>query len=125
MPQQSGIRVAGLAEKIKALRAAGVDVADLKKVFGDIAEDAARRARVYAPKRSGRLAASIKASKTANKASVRAGGRVAYAAPIHWGWPARGIPASEFLLKAERAIAPTVRPRIDTELRRIMRENGL
>jgi hypothetical protein len=120
----TGIRVDGLNEKIKALQAAGVDVKDLKKAFGDIAKDAAQRARSYAPKRSGRLAKTIKPNRSKNKAVVRTA-PLAYAGPIHWGWPDRNIPASEFMLKAERSIAPTVRPRIDTELRRLMRENGL
>lgn len=97
----SGTYVDGLRETVAALERVGVDAADLKTVFtaiGDmVREDAAR----LAPRQTGRLAASLKPTRTKNKAAVRAGSaRVPYAGAINYGWPARGIPASRFLQRA-------------------------
>lgn len=122
----TGIRVEGLREKIRALEAAGVSVTDLKEVFGGIAKDAARLAASKAPRRTGRLAASIKGSRAKNKAVVRAGrAKVPYAGAVNYGWPARNIAGRQFMQKADKAIRPTLRPRIDTALRTLMREKGL
>lgn len=50
----------------------------------------------------GRLAASLRARATRKGATVTAGTptTVPYAAPIHWGWARRNIPANKFLLRA-------------------------
>lgn len=51
---------------------------------------------------TGRLANSVKATASQSSARVKAGSatRVPYAPPIHWGWPARNIPARPFLWDA-------------------------
>ena len=56
------------------------------------AEPVAQRARQLVPRRSGRLAASIRTFKAQRAAQVGAGrASVPYAGPIHWGWPNRRI----------------------------------
>lgn len=123
---ETGIRVEGLAAKVRELERAGVAVTDLKAVFADIAADAARLAAQFAPKRSGKLAAAIKGSKAKNKAVIRVGGkRVPYAGAINYGWPARNIAPALFMQRAGKAIRPSLRPRIDTAIRKLIRENDL
>jgi hypothetical protein len=118
-----GVRVEGLNEKVRALERAGVEVTDLKGVFGEIAADAARLASSFAPRRSGKLAASIKGNKAKSKAVVKAGGaRTPYAGPINYGWTSRNIAPSKFMQRADEAISPTVVPRLTAAL---MRQKGL
>lgn len=112
-----GVRMQGLRQEIRRLEALGVAVSDLKKVFGDIADDAAHLAASLAPVRTGRLRRSIRGSRSKNKAVVRAG-RVAvpYAGPINYGWPSRNIAPSHFLQRAEAIIRPTIKARVEHEL---------
>lgn len=60
------------------------------------------RALPNVPQRSGRLRQSVKAMASQSSGSVKAGSpaRVPYAAPIHWGWPARGIAPNRFIWDA-------------------------
>lgn len=50
----------------------------------------------------GRLAASLRARATRKGGIVTAGtpSTVPYAAPIHWGWGRKNIPANKFLMRA-------------------------
>lgn len=52
-----------------------------------------------APRRSGRLAKSVRALATAKRAQLAVGTnvRVPYAGPINFGWPARNIKPQEFI----------------------------
>lgn len=93
--------VEGLRETVRSLEKFGVDVADLKEVFLAIGNMVAADARRLAPIKTGRLAATIKPSKTKNKAAVRAGSkRASYAGMIQYGWPRRGIKPQPFLTTA-------------------------
>ncbi len=76
-------RITGAKELIRDLKSLGVSLEDLKRPFAAIAQRTAEIAAADAPKRSGRLAKSIRGSKSQNRASVSAGGaRVRYAGPI-------------------------------------------
>ena len=102
------VSVVGLARLRRDLRKIGDDLGDLKdanKRAGSIvAAESARRA----PRVSGRLAGSGRASRAAGRASVLFGGaRVPYAGPVHWGWPARGIEANPFVVDAAQATEST------------------
>lgn len=68
----------------------------------------ASAARGTAPRRTGRLAGSIRtAGTTASRAVISAGrASVPYAAPIHWGWPARNIPEQPWLSLTAQATEP-------------------
>jgi hypothetical protein len=66
-----------------------------------VAADVVPAARVLAPRRTGRLADSLRPYTSGNRAGVRS--RLPYANPIHWGWPKHHIKASEFVLKAMAA----------------------
>jgi hypothetical protein len=76
--------------------------AAVRKANVDAAAIARDDARAHAPRKSGRLAASVTAVRSLKYGAVKAGtaARVPYAAPIHWGWPARNIAPREFLLVA-------------------------
>jgi HK97 gp10 family phage protein len=83
-----GIKVVGLNEAIRALRAIGVPSAEIGLASQEAGELVANRARSLVPVRTGALRATIKAKKIARKVVVSAGNntRVPYANPIHFGW---------------------------------------
>lgn len=121
-----GVHVDGLRELIRDLQDVGVQVDDLKDAFGSIAKEAADLAASFAPRRSGRLQASIRGTRAKNKASVRAGGaRVPYAGPVNFGWPRRGIRASLFMQRADDKIRPHVADDIEAAIVRLLADRGL
>jgi HK97 gp10 family phage protein len=85
---ESGIKVVGLNEAIRALRAIGVPSAEIGLASQEAGELVASRARSLVPVRTGALRNTIKAKKIARKVVVSAGNntRVPYANPIHFGW---------------------------------------
>jgi hypothetical protein len=90
MPGQGDrIQVDGLKENLKNLRALG-DKGTLdavKQANVDAAQILVRSALPLVPRRSGKLAATLKPTRTTAYAGVRAGSAsVPYAGPIHFGW---------------------------------------
>jgi hypothetical protein len=83
-----GVKVVGLNEAIRALRAIGVPSAEIGQASQEAGEIVASAGRTLVPVRSGRLRATIKARKVARKVVVSAGNNssVPYANPIHFGW---------------------------------------
>ena len=83
-----GIKVVGLNEAIRNLRAMGVPSAEIGQASQEAGEIVASRARSLVPVRTGALRSTIKAKKIARKVVVSAGNnnRVPYANPIHFGW---------------------------------------
>lgn len=105
MARNNGIKIEGLRELQKEIRR--LEDQDLKKALRTANKDAAQivadEAQNTVPRRSGRLAASIKAKGGQRDATVKAGtgSRVPYAAPIHFGWRARNITPQPFLYEAQ------------------------
>lgn len=98
------VRVQGLARFKRTLRDFEDGVEDLKDANAAAAALVAAEAQARAPRRSGALAGSVRGNRAAGKAVVAAGkAKVPYAGPIHWGWPARGIPARPFITQAATA----------------------
>ena len=99
MPYAGGgqVKVEGLANLKRSMRAAGVDLADLKQATSEVA----RIVQAAAPHRTGNLAGSITANNAMNRAVV--GSRLVYAGPIHWGWESRNIAANPFVTEAAKA----------------------
>lgn len=119
------IKVDGLRQTIRAFERLGVEVADLKRAFTRIGENVVQEARSIAPKQSGRLANSIRASRTKNKSIVRAGAGLQYAGVIHYGYPARNIEPQPFLTDAvARKQAESVRL-LEIELADLIRKVDL
>ncbi|GAA3193956.1 HK97 gp10 family phage protein [Dactylosporangium siamense] len=119
------VKVTGLQELQRDLRATaeGLDGDDLSRVMGDIADDTARLAASFAPRRTGRLAASVKGGQIKTKAVV--GASVPYAAPINYGWPRRGVAASRFMQRADEAMKPTLPTRLEQAINRLISARGL
>lgn len=100
-------KVEGLNQTLTALQRFGVEAADLKDVMAEIAAEGARLASGFAPKRTGRLAATVRGNKAKAKAIVIAGrARTPYAGAINYGWPKRGIGPALFMQRADAALAP-------------------
>ena len=106
--------------------------ADLKGAYRTAARAVEVQAKMEAPRRSGRLAGSIKAKGTTTGASIVAGGlkSVPYAGPIHYGWPSRPnkskgwrggpIAANPFLTRAAYGSIDIVRDVLADELQRVL-----
>lgn len=119
------VKVDGLPRLRAALRAAGHDVADLKDANAAAAALVASTAASRAPRRSGRLASTVRGNRAVGRATVLAGGAaVPYAGPIHWGWPARGIEAQPFMSNAATDTESTWLPLYAAELQRIADRAG-
>jgi HK97 gp10 family phage protein len=88
MVEPSNIKVKGLNEAIRALRAIGVPSAVIGKASQEAGDIVAGKAKTLVPVKSGDLRETIKAKKQARKVIVSAGNntKVPYANPIHWGW---------------------------------------
>jgi len=84
----SGVKVVGLNQAVRALRAIGVPSAEIGKASQESGEIVASRARTLVPVKTGKLRASIKTARQSKKIIVKAGNdkNVPYANPIHWGW---------------------------------------
>jgi hypothetical protein len=94
-------KVDGAKQLRRAMKRAGLDVADLRSVHKQIAELVVGPAKAASPVRTGRLRDSVRPGATQTAAIVRAGrSKIPYAGPIHWGWPARNIKAQPFLVEA-------------------------
>lgn len=106
-----GVRVEGLATLTRTMRKAGEDLGDLKDANARAAAIVISAAAGMAPRRSGRLAGTLRSSRVAGRARILAGrASVPYGPPIHWGWPARGIRAQPFISEAARATEGTWLP---------------
>jgi HK97 gp10 family phage protein len=84
----NGIKVVGLNEAIRNLRAIGVPSAEIGQASQEAGDVVANSARSLVPVRTGALRNTIRAKKIARKVVVSAGNnnRVPYANPIHFGW---------------------------------------
>ncbi len=97
------LRVTGakeLAKKIRKMESKELR-SELRAANKAGAELVAEAAEDEAPRLSGRLAKSVKATAGQSSAAVRAGtaARAPYAGPIHFGWSTRGIRANPFLYR--------------------------
>lgn len=109
------VKLEGVSRLVRTLREAEGKLDDLKDVNAKIATLAAVAIAAEAPRRSGRLAASVRGNRAARRATVSAGrASVPYAGPVHWGWPRRRPPAkggpiapNEFGVRGLERIEPT------------------
>jgi phage gpG-like protein len=85
----------------KSLKDVEDGLKDLKAAHAEAAGIVAEAAMAGAPRRSGRLAGSIRPSGTKTAAIVRAGGaRIPYAGVQEYGWPRHNIPAQPYIVPA-------------------------
>jgi hypothetical protein len=103
-----GVKVEGGRELRKALAALDPKMDDLKDAHARVAKIVEQAARGNAPRKSGRLANTIRGNRAKTRATVKAGGaRVRYAGVIEWGWPKRHIEARHYLVNAAHDTEPT------------------
>ena len=120
------VQVEGLREIVRGLEQAGVELDDLKDIFGEIASEAAGVAGPVTPRRTGTLAGTVRGNRAKNKAVVTIGkARTPYAAPIIWGWPARGIKASPVVPRTNQYMETRAPELLETGLDRVMEGLGL
>ncbi|KAA1424311.1 HK97 gp10 family phage protein [Nocardioides antri] len=125
MANRTGFKVEGLTQVVRALQQMGLDVDDLKEAFSNIAQAGAESASRHAPKRTGRLAATIRGNRAKSKAVVTAGrASVVYAGPINYGWPSRNIAAAGFMQAADQEIQPQALQMLEDEINRKIREKN-
>lgn len=111
------VDVEGLPQLRRSLRQLVGDANDLKAANAAAAALVAAAAAARAPRRSGKLAASVRGNKAVGRATVLAGGaRLPYAGPIHYGWPARGIEGRPFVTDAAQATEPLWLPAYERAL---------
>ena len=126
MARTAGFRVDGLSAVVRALQEVGVEVTDLKDAFSSIADEGARQAAQFAPKRTGRLAADIRGNRAKSKAVVTAGRvSVPYAGPINYGWAKHHIAANGFMQRADKAWQPYALKRLEQEINAQITKRGL
>jgi hypothetical protein len=105
---EPAVEVIGAKKLRSTLRKAGADMKDLTAVHREVGAIVAGAATPTTPRRTGRLASTVRAGATQTAAITRAGyARVPYAPPIHWGWPRRGIQARPWLSIAAQSTEPT------------------
>lgn len=110
--QTAGMRVIGGAKLRREMKQAGVDVTDLQEAHKNTAKIVETRARGTVPTDSGKLASTMRSAGTKTMSVIRAGNNrktnagVPYAAPIHWGWPARNIEPQPWLVEAAADTEP-------------------
>lgn len=124
---RGAIQVDGAAALRRELKRAGASVEDLKGPNKEIADMVTEASRPRAPRRSGALAGSERASGTQKEATVKVGrAKVPYAGPVHWGWkrpsksqpmppgghPGRGfrqnIPKNPWVWETARGLEPRI-----------------
>lgn len=99
------IQVDGLRELTKSLRAVDRTLPrELTAIHKRIAQPIATRANQTVPRRTGRLAGSIRPLGSQRSAQVAAGRKnIPYAGVIHFGWPRHNIDPQPFLFTAIEA----------------------
>ena len=119
-------RVEGGRELRRTLRQAGSDLSELKAAHQKVVDAVLTEARTRAPRRTGNLAASRKATAAKTAGTVKGGNRrkgptgVPYAGPIHWGWPGHNIEPNTFLVDAAETTRPTWVGIYEQEIDRIL-----
>lgn len=127
MPVDTKIEIQGLRELNRAFRSLGREATgELKGVHLDAAKIVEERARQIVPKRTGRLAGTLRSAGTMRGANVRAGfARVPYAGPIHFGWARRNIRPQPFLYDALDERRSEVLDAYEKNLKRLIRKHDL
>lgn len=93
-----GVNVDGLVALEQALAAAEGSLRDLSDLHTDVARVVTTKAGTLAPRRTGRLAASLRG--VGGPGAAVMGSTVPYAPVIHWGSAKRHIVARPFLTQA-------------------------
>ncbi len=124
------MRIEGLRELTRSLKAAEDGLQkEVNAIFKGAATKVASAARRRLPKRSGRLAASVRPFGTQRKPGVRVGrARAPYAGPVEFGGYPKGrpfVPEGRYIYPTFSEMAPQVRKDLAEELNALIRRAGL
>lgn len=102
MDTGSGIKVTGLSELNRAMKAIGIPQKEMNAAAKLAGDAVIRESQTLVPVRTGALRNTIRLGATARGMSIRAGNNtnVPYGNPIHWGWFKRHIKPNPFFAKA-------------------------
>lgn len=90
---------------------------EMKAIHAELAREVVAKAQPNVPVKSGALKASLRSAGTVRDAIGRVGkASVPYAAPIHWGWPKRGITGRPFLTDAAQSVERDITERYDQQV---------
>lgn len=113
------VQVYGARNLAATLDTAALRIVELSAPARAAAVATLAAARGLAPRRTGALGASLSVGvwgpKTAAVTSA-----LPYAGPIHWGWPARAIPARPFVTVAAQSTEPAWLARYDRHVTRTL-----
>lgn len=123
----ASISIEGIKELNRAFKSVGKAATnDLKGAHADAAKVIAKEAKTKTPRRTGRLAASLRSSGTQRGGVVRAGkASVPYAGPIHFGWSSRGIRPQPFIYEAMDARSGEVLDQYEKQIQKLIDKHGL
>ena len=130
-PTGARIQIEGLQKTVREMQRLGIEVEDLKATFTKVGAAGVMRAQGLAPKRSGKLAGSIRQSRRKNSVILKAGNNrksasgVPYAGPIHWGWPKRNIEANPWMWNMADGLEPQFMRWLEAELNSLIRKHRL
>jgi hypothetical protein len=117
------VEVRGAPELRRALKGMTAELRDLSRLHKTVAEIVRAQMAQLAPRDSGALAASLRASGTRKSATVKSS--LVYAPVQHYGWPGHGISATLFGDRARSAslgqVQAAYRVGIDDIIRKVGR----
>lgn len=115
------VELVGMARLRKTMRAAGLNLADLKTANAKAAAMVAAAGRSSAPRKTGRLSGTVRGNRAVGRAVVQAGNaRVPYASIVHYGWPQRDIDAQPWLAEAAVDTQPQWLPAYEADIKEIL-----
>lgn len=121
----AGVKVEGLNQVLRSMKAAGVDLNDLKPEMRKASTILGDRLRAETPKKSGRMASTIREGTAARKASVkigRNGSKFAYAPVLNYAKKSRH---KGFIERAVKQATPPVLRSLEEGVTNVLRQNNL
>lgn len=117
------LEIQGYQQLLRDLYLTGQEASDLKSITAPLAEKIAATGRTLAPKKSGRLAASIKPKKSRLSVTAFTPARIKYAPVRHWGND--GHSGTHFLSKAEEINRSATYAGIEAGINRLLTRHNL
>lgn len=122
MPDGTRLEISGVRETVADLHRIGEEAADLRPAYQRVGELLTPLVAGLSRHRTGALAASWGAESAAGVARMTSG--LDHAAPMEFGWPAHGIPATLAVFTAADAHAGEINAIYESELAAVIRKHG-